>query len=390
MPGKSWVIAETIKQNALNKNVLVIQPTVELKEQNKEKFLLATKDLNVDISKVKFETLSKVYLDIKNDLITPNSFSLVIYDECQHFEIKNKTYMATFECFKNIPKIGFTGSPYRYINKSVYNFRNKSIIIQNKLVMLAKEYSKYITEPIFNVNHQYLVNQGYLVNPTYIHYYNPVLLEEIQDYIGNDCPVDENDDNQNGIDFSILKEHGRSYSKGCMISLMNALYKCSLTKNKIIIYCNTSYQIKLFEKLFPQFIINQLTDKTTKKQRNEIIKNFKESKKAILFNVKILKEGFDCGDLDCLIMATPLSSIMLYVQIVGRLIRCNNGNENKKPYFVDLFGSFKKFGKLENIKMKPDGYLYIADQRADCILNNDKGYELKLRNSKLSNNANFK
>ena len=383
--GKSWVIAETIKQNALNKNVLVVQPTIELKDQNKEKFLLAVKDLNIPTDKIMFETTAKIHSDIKRGLIDSSSFDLIIFDEIHKFEPNNISYMNIYKTFIDKPKLGFTGSPYRYINKSEFCWKTKSVKVKNTLVMLSKEYPQYFTDPIFNVNHNYLVNQGYLINPKYIHYYQPELNPELRHFFI------KNADNYipDNIDFNSLEEYGRAYSKNCMISLLNALYEYSKIKKKIIVYCNTTYQIKLFEKMYPEFKITQLTDKTTKKERDKIIKNFREAEKSILFNCKVLTTGFDIPELDCIIVATNLTSLTLYVQIVGRLIRCNNGNENKKPVFVDLFGSFKRFGKLSEINMKRDYYLYVNNTRADLLFSDKDGYELKLKSSKLSNNKNF-
>ena len=58
-----------------------------------------------------------------------------------------------------------------------------------------------------------------------------------------------------------------------------------------------------------------------KKEREQIVKDFKDGYIKVLFNVGILDKGFDYPEASCLIMARPTKSLMLYIQQAGRVLR---------------------------------------------------------------------
>jgi superfamily II DNA or RNA helicase len=60
---------------------------------------------------------------------------------------------------------------------------------------------------------------------------------------------------------------------------------------------------------------------TDKEERQEIIEDFKAGKINLLSSVGVLTKGFDCPSATCLIIARPTKSLMLHIQILGRLLR---------------------------------------------------------------------
>jgi superfamily II DNA or RNA helicase len=65
-----------------------------------------------------------------------------------------------------------------------------------------------------------------------------------------------------------------------------------------------------------------------KKEREQIVKDFKEGYIKVLFNVGILDKGFDYPEASCLIMARPTKSLMLYIQQAGRVLRTHSSKED--------------------------------------------------------------
>lgn len=59
----------------------------------------------------------------------------------------------------------------------------------------------------------------------------------------------------------------------------------------------------------------------SKKERDQIVKDFKSGYIKVLFNVGILDKGFDYPEASCLIMARPTKSLMVYIQQAGRVLR---------------------------------------------------------------------
>ena len=103
--------------------------------------------------------------------------------------------------------------------------------------------------------------------------------------------------------------------------------------------------------------------KTKKKERAEIVRQFKEQELDVLINVEVFTTGFDNPGLDCIIMARPTASITLYYQILGRGTRIHPDKENCK--IVDLSGNVATFGGIERLNYHYiDGYgwgLYTDD-----------------------------
>lgn len=88
--------------------------------------------------------------------------------------------------------------------------------------------------------------------------------------------------------------------------------------------------------------------KTPKNQRDEIIRQFKESKAddkediRVLINVDLFGEGFDCPDVEFIQLARPTLSLAKYLQMVGRGLRAT---ESKNYCIIlDNVGGYRLFG----------------------------------------------
>jgi predicted helicase len=66
-------------------------------------------------------------------------------------------------------------------------------------------------------------------------------------------------------------------------------------------------------------------------ERNKIITEFKNSKKALITNAKCLTEGIDVPNIDCVLFADPRKSTIDIVQAVGRALRWK---DNKIGYVI--------------------------------------------------------
>lgn len=93
-----------------------------------------------------------------------------------------------------------------------------------------------------------------------------------------------------------------------------------------------------------------ITGSTPKKERERILKEFKEGKIKVVTNVGVLTTGFDYPELDTVVMARPTMSLALYYQIVGRAIRPHPDKES--AWIVDLAGNYQRFGKVEDLHLQ--------------------------------------
>ena len=87
---------------------------------------------------------------------------------------------------------------------------------------------------------------------------------------------------------------------------------------------------------------------TPPKEREAIIERFRNGQTKVLVNSQILVVGFDYPELDTVVYAKPTRSLAQYYQVVGRLLRLSTG---KQPWFVDLCGTYERFGKVEDLKL---------------------------------------
>jgi DNA or RNA helicases of superfamily II len=62
-------------------------------------------------------------------------------------------------------------------------------------------------------------------------------------------------------------------------------------------------------------------------ERAAIIERLRRGDTRVVSNVSVLAEGFDCPDMECMILARPTRSIIRYLQMVGRVLRPAPGKQ---------------------------------------------------------------
>ena len=106
--GKSVIISEIARLATMKKNrVLFFVHRQELVKQIKESFI----QQNVDMKYCTILTVGKVANRLKI-LAKPD---LIIVDESQHS--RANTYQQIFDYYSDVPRLGFTGSPWRMSGK---------------------------------------------------------------------------------------------------------------------------------------------------------------------------------------------------------------------------------------------------------------------------------
>lgn len=100
-------------------------------------------------------------------------------------------------------------------------------------------------------------------------------------------------------------------------------------KKAIVFNVNVQHSIEMNALFNKQGITSAHIDGTTeKKTRDKIIRDFTIGKYKVLHNVKILTEGIDVPDTECVILNHATNSLGLYVQEVGRGLRPAKGKDN--------------------------------------------------------------
>ena len=295
--GKSVVIAE-ITRLAANKNgyVLFLAHRRELLDNIKE-----TLEANeVDLSKVLILSATMA----KNQLNTMEKPTLIITDEGHHG--KAKTYKAIYEHFRNVPRLGFTATPWR---------------------MNGEGFTDIYEEMVEGPSIQWLIDN-----------------QNLAPYRWFSIPLID----RSKVDF---KNATREAESSAELFESDATIQGDIVKNYLkyadgkqaIVYAPTIEVSKLIVKWFNDAGIYAVhaDGKTPIKQRDQIMADFKAKKITILSNVDLISEGFNVPDVGVIILCRPTQSIVLHLQQSMRGMRYR---PNKTSIILDHVGNGANLG----------------------------------------------
>ena len=164
------------------------------------------------------------------------------------------------------------------------------------------------------------------------------------------------------------------------------LFSCLINNgsSKCIIYCIDTEEIKLFIdafKLLEEFFIldcelSKITAKTSYTKRIEILNNFtNNSKRQLLFSVRILDECIDIPSCDSIFITYPSKSKIRTIQRMCRAIRINKNNKFKianifiwcdeYSEILDTLSGIKEYDVLFKDKIKINQIGFTKDDLPD-------------------------
>ncbi len=362
--GKSVVIAEMA--NYLNQNILILQPSVEILNQNKNKLLQYVDEEEIGvysaslkekiIKKYTFATIGSIY-KLAEDF---KHFKVVIIDEAHTVNPKEEgsMYMTFLNEIPGVRVFGFTATPYRLF-KSYFKEGN-GLFLANATKILTRIKPKFWERILFNVDNIDLVNKGYICP---IEYIDKTLIDQ------DEIPV-----NKSQTDFDIVK-----YEK--ILSKEDKEKKVLQTINEvdhkhILVFCSSISQA---QRLSEQVKGSEYISSEEKfEKRQQVINDFKEGKCRVVFNVGVLTTGFDMPELDCIMLIRPTKSISLYYQMLGRGVRKAPGKE--KCFVYDFSNTVKKLGRIETIKIVKNGLVELVTETGSW--HNKRLYAYKVKDIK--------
>lgn len=294
--GKSVVISEiarlTVKKGG---HVLFFVHRLELVKQIKDSF----KQQGVDLNHCTIMTVGKVANRLKI-LPKPN---LIIVDESQHS--RAKTYLKIFGYYNDVPRLGFTGSPWRLSGKGFKDIY--SAMIEGPTTKWLIEHHKLAPFTVY----------GYQLG-------NKDLLKKSStgDYTSKSMD-----------DFTKSIIHG---------DIVKSWLKFAKDR-KTIIYCHSTSFSKIVAQEFRSAGINaaHADAKTPSNERNKIMDSFKQGQIKVLCNVDLVSEGFNVPDCSCVVLLRPTESLVVYLQQSMRAMRYQ---PHKQAIIIDQVGNFERFG----------------------------------------------
>ncbi|SQG43938.1 DEAD/DEAH box helicase [Streptococcus porcinus] len=293
--GKSVVISD-IAKSATKKNghVLFLVHRKELIDQITNSF----KFHEVDMDKVDLLTVGKA----KNRLDKLTKPTLIITDEGHHG--KASTYQVIYDYFKDVPRLGFTATPWRLSGDGFTD--TYDVMVLGKTV-------------------EWLIDNNKLAP---YDYYSVLSIDTSK------LKVQNGDYSNKSID--------ESFGKKIFGDVVQEYIK-KANGQKAILYAHSVEASEAFAKEFQSIGINAIhaDAKTPKAERDKIMQDFRDGKIQVVCNVDLISEGFDVPDCAVTILCRPTKSLVLFLQQSMRSMRYQ---PNKKAIILDHVGNWNVHG----------------------------------------------
>jgi len=342
--GKSIYIANVVHE--LKSGVLVLQPSKELLEQNYEKYTSYGGEASIYSASVGEKEIGPVtFATIGSVLKIPHLFvhvKYVIIDECHLVPPEDGSmYMKFLKSLIDVRVVGLTATAFR-----LKKYRDPfTLQPYSQINLITRERPRFFNSFAHITQIKDLYAKGYLAKIT------PVEMAWSDGELKvNSTGAEYTEDS---MDLSMKQQ--KIYER--LPSILQQSVKKG-RKHRLVFVKNVTDGIMLTKKVPDSACVHA---GTKKKDREIILNDFKSGKIKTVFNVGVLTVGFDFPALDVIIMARPTMSLILYMQIIGRGMRKEEGKED--CVFVDMCGNIERFGMIENIE-------YTIDEKGGWIIHN--------------------
>ena len=326
--GKSLVIANIAYR--LDAPVLIFQPSKEILEQNYEKLCsYGVMDVGIfsasfgrkEVRKITFATIGSV----KSHKDYFRLFRYVIIDECHGVNAEAgmyKDFIETIQC----KVLGLTATPYRLYSSRFYG---------SMLRFITRTNPRIFNEMLYAVQVRTLLNRGYLAP---MNYYQLNIVDTSRLKV-----------NSTGADFTDASV--RRYYREIKFndSLENIIRRLLVAgRSSILVFTRFIDEANHIARTFSDCAAVVSSD-TSKTDRENTLRLFKNKQIKVVANVGVLTTGFDFPELATVVLARPTMSLALYYQMCGRAIRPFPG---KVSWVVDLCGNYKRFGRVDDLELR--------------------------------------
>jgi len=368
--GKTIVFSELAKR--LNKRTLVIAHREELIEQAKEKFELVWPEADLGIvmadqddsdRQVVIASIQTAVRPRRLTALKEQDFELLIIDESHHAAAD--TYQ------KLIYELGFMEENPEKLLVGV-----TATAKRGDKVALGKVFQEIVYEASVGL----MIRAGYLTD-----------LKGLQ----ISTEVDLSDIAVIGGDFNIGELANAVNTAGRNQVIVDSLLDYAPEKRAVAFCVDVQHSLDLAAMFNAAGIkAAAVYGDMEKEERREILRAFRAGEIQVLTNCNILTEGFDCPEIECLLMARPTKSQSLFIQMAGRGTRLYPGKEFCLVIdFCDSRHDVCQLGTLLGKKMKDGQTITEAieeQEREEKLQYEAKIQEVKTREYDLLNRSRFK
>jgi DNA repair protein RadD len=244
---------------------------------------------------------------------------LLLWDECHQIPYENPESQAAkiiahfYDCKPHMRFCGFTGSPFRDILPIIGDTAEH---LWRLFASIEPDDPEYPENGVGNgiISTEFMIEQGWVVPPIF------------------GWP----DDDSKTYDFSHLDPKGWEYDEAeldavvsdheTLLAICTDLIEKSRDRKGVLVFAATqrhARQIAAAMKALgvPGETIGVITDKTSTKDRRQILIDAKTGAIKYTINVAVLTTGVNVPWWDTLVFMRPIGSIVLLIQAIGRVLR---------------------------------------------------------------------
>ena len=273
---------------------------------------------------------------LKKETYSLSDVSLLIVDECHRLEFIKVIDKAPDTC----KILGFTATPVTDKVKYFHRCKRCKITKDNeftcckskatkwrKKVALADHYEKLIT----GLGIKNLINKDMLVKE--------------KNYSIKSLDLEQLKEDNSG-QFSASSEKKVFNKKASYESVLNNYLEIAKGSKTMIFNSNIEANNEIYELFKLKGLNVRKYDSKSGGNRKELVSWFKSEPDAILLNVGVFTTGFDCKDVETIIMNRATKSLALYIQMVGRGGRITDKIYKPHFKFIDMGGNIQRFGRM--------------------------------------------
>ncbi|WP_396621686.1 DEAD/DEAH box helicase [Marinobacter sp. W-8] len=318
--GKSLVIAELAR--LARRKILVLTHVKELVEQNHAKYqsyglsggiFAAGLKRKENHHQVTFASVQSVAANLDQ---FRDEYSLVIIDECHRVSGEETSqYQRIIELLRqqndSLKVLGLTATPYRLAMGWIYRYHYRGFVRGTD-----DEQDKPFRHCIYELPLSYMINRGYLTRPELV---NAAVAQYdfsalTQDRFGEYAEKDVN---------QLLSKHQRVTR-----AIIEQVMEMAAERQGVMIFAATVQHAQEIAGYLPEQETALVTGATDLRDRDQLIRRFKQRQLKYLVNVSVLTTGFDAPHVDFIAILRPTQSVSLYQQIVGRGLRLDEGKQD--------------------------------------------------------------
>ena len=248
---------------------------------------------------------------------------MLIVDEAHNIPSQNvkSDYRKIIEhlrgLFPDMRLVGVTATPYRLSHGYIYG------------ALCRGTHVNWFPNLAYQVSIKSLVDKGYLV-PYVIKSASTPDLSRVGLSGNGDYNIDELGDVMNGT-----------------VQLKSAVFAVqdyAKDRKHIVVFAVTIEHAEALEAEFKRAGMSAVVvhSEMAADEKRERLAAFDAGRVRIIVNVGILTEGWDCMCVDCILLCRPTMSPALYVQMVGRGLRLDDGKTD--CLVLDMSGNFDRHG----------------------------------------------